>query len=410
MNAAMGKPAMGDATTRRVPPTGNIAVLARQLEAAGASCELHLSDGRFVSIGAEPPTFKLIFRTRAALKAVDEYSLGRAYISGELDFEGDVMALLDARGQLRRGMAPWQWLLFAVLFVSPPAWTSTLTIRRHYTLGDDFYLSFLDRRYRFYSQCIFESPDDELEEAAERKLERMWGAIAPPHGSRLLDIGGGWGGLTEYSAPRGVNVTSLTLAEDSADYIRRLIAEKALRGDVVVEDFLDHCPAVPYDNAVIFGVIEHIPNYRLFCRRLWGSVKPGGRLYLDASASRLKYAISPFSRRFIWPGTHTFLALQDMVQELLFHGFDVIEVRRETRDYELTIGEWARRLDIARDEICDRFGESIYRLFRVYLWGGAHAFSTSRLQAYHLVAERRDDPGPRPGWPRRLGAFVASWR
>ena len=397
-------------STRKVPPTGSVAELARRLELAGASCELHLPDGGFVSVGTASPAFKLSFRTASALKAVDEYSLGRAYLAGQLDFEGDVIELLDARGQLTRGRTPWQWLLFGLLFVTPATWTNTLTIRRHYTLGDDFYLTFLDRRYRFYSQCIYRVADDELEEAAERKLERMWGAIAPPQGSRLLDIGGGWGGLTEFSAPRGVHVTSLTMAEDSANYIRRLIAEKGLRGDVVVEDFLKHRPAVPYDNAVIFGVIEHIPNYHAFCQRLWDSVKPGGLLYLDASASRQKYAISPFSRRFIWPGTHTFLGLQDMVQELLFHGFDVVEVRRETHDYELTISEWARRLDAAREEISDRWGESLYRLFRVYLWGGAHAFATNRLQAYHLVAQRRDDPGPRPGLPRRVGGFVASLR
>ncbi len=388
---------------------GPTAELVRRLEAAGASCEIRKPDGSLVRVGTSHPRFVLIFRTAAALRAADEFALARAYMSGELDFEGDAMAMLDARTHLARGLSAIEWLAFAAHFVSPPTWMNRRAITRHYTLGDDFYLTFIDRRYRFYSQCVWQSADEQLEDAAEHKLERMWTALSPATSSTLLDIGSGWGGVTQYAAPRGVEVTSLTLTEDSASYIRRLIAERAVSGDVLVEDFLHHRPAAPYDNAVIFGVIEHIPNYRAFCRQLWTALKPGGRLFLDASATQRKYVMTPFTRRF-WGGTHTCLGLQDMVQELLLHGFDVVEIRRETHDYELTVKEWARRFEAAREEICDRWGEPVYRAFRIYLWGSAHGFATNRLQAYHLVAERRSDPGPRPGFRGRLGGFVASLR
>src|SRR4051794_22047682 len=102
-------------STRTVSPSAPAAELARRLELAGASCELHLPDGSFLGIGAAPPAFTLRFRTQSAVRAVDEYSLGRAYLSGALDFEGDVKALLDARGSLSRGKARWPWLLFGLL-------------------------------------------------------------------------------------------------------------------------------------------------------------------------------------------------------------------------------------------------------------------------------------------------------
>ena len=35
-------------------------------------------------------------------------------------------------------------------------------------------------------------------------------------GMRLLDIGGGWGAVTQHCGARGVHVTTLTIAEDSA--------------------------------------------------------------------------------------------------------------------------------------------------------------------------------------------------
>ena len=34
---------------------------------------------------------------------------------------------------------------------------------------------------------------------------------------------------------------------------------------------------------------------------------------------------------------------------------------------------WAERLESARDEIVGRWGETLYRRFRLYLWGSAHA-------------------------------------
>jgi cyclopropane-fatty-acyl-phospholipid synthase len=109
---------------------------------------------------------------------------------------------------------------------------------------------------------------------------------------RILDIGGGWGGLVEYCSALGVEVTSLTLSEESAAYIRARIAEGGLKGEVIVEDLLEHRARERYDHVVIFGVIEHIPTYGRFCERVWDALKPGGKLYLDASATKEKYAAS----------------------------------------------------------------------------------------------------------------------
>jgi cyclopropane-fatty-acyl-phospholipid synthase len=384
----------------------------RLLEAAGASCELRLPAGETVKIGAGPPSFRVTLCNERALRVpLDEFSLGQAYVQGDIDLEGDILALLDVRDRLLDHSPLSARLRFlAQLFLNPPALVNRRAIGYHYTLGDDFYLSFIDRAYRFYSHCVFHSDEDTLEEAAEHKLESMWNALNLKPGQRLLDIGGGWGGVTEYCGARGVHVTSLTLIEDSANYIRNLIRRKNVTGEVILQDVLDHRPIEPYDHAVIYGVIEHIPNYRLFCRRVWDSLKPSGRLYLDASATVEKYDMSAFTRHYIWHGTHTFLALQDMIEELLFHGFEIVGVKRETRDYELTIRCWAQRLDAHHDQIAARWGEARWRSFRVYLWGGAHAFRTNRLQAYHLVAEKRAHPGPRPGNWRRFKHFLRSLR
>ncbi|HEX7183050.1 MAG TPA: class I SAM-dependent methyltransferase [Thermoanaerobaculia bacterium] len=383
-------------------------LLRRLLEESGVACEVRLPSGEEIRCGSGPAAFRVVLHSdRALRRGLDEMSLGQAYVEGEMDIEGDLWSVLELRDRLQDRLRAGPLLRFlAQLFLLAPTRVNKKSIADHYSFGDDFYHSFIDTRYHFYSHCLFHSGDETLEEAAEHKLETMFRALELKPGMRLLDIGGGWGGVIRYCGPRGVHVTSLTLAEDSHRYISDVLAATGLPGEVRFQDFLEHRPERPYDAVVIYGVIEHIPNYRHFCARAWDCLAPGGRLYMDASASKEKYSMSAFTRRYIWHGTHTFLSLQDMAQELLWHGFEIEEVKRETRDYELTIRHWAERLDAARDFVVGRWGEQVYRAFRVYLWGGCHAFHTDRLQAYHLVARRRPEPGPRPGLARRVRSFV----
>jgi cyclopropane-fatty-acyl-phospholipid synthase len=392
---------------------GAIARLERSLAGAGLACDLTLPGGCSQQLGHQPPAFRLVVHNDRLLRApLSDYELARAYVEGDVDIEvyGDVTALYRLRDTVPARVSVPQALRFASEFLLPPTWVNSRAIRHHYTLDDQLYLTFLDRRYHLYSHCLFASDAEELEDAAEHKLAAMWNALGLQPGMRLLDIGGGWGGAAVYCSSRGVHVTSLTLTEQSADFIRARLAAAGLPGDVHVEDLLNHRPSRPYDHAVIFGVIEHIPTYRRFCRRIWDLLTPGGRLYLDASATREKYAASPFTRHYTWRGPHSCLAVQDLIAELLFHGFHVLRVRQESRDYELTMRHWAQRLDDSHDVVAERSSERVYRAFRVFLWGGAHAFQTNRLQAYSLLAERSSQPGPRPGNLRRLGHYVLSLR
>src|SRR4051794_6240621 len=275
------RPRWSRATTGEIPDA-----LAALLTSAQTNCEVILPSGRRMMFGAGDAAFTVRFKTPAALRLpLTELSLGSAYIDGEIDLDGDMFALMDLRDHLRFGASTVEVGKFLTqLFLQAPTAANKAAIDRHYTLGDNFYLSFIDRRFRFYSHCLFDSETQSLDDAAERKLETMWNALGLSAGMRLLDVGGGWGGVTEYCGARGVHVTSLTLVDDSAAYIRALIDEKGVPGAVVQCDVLDFQPSEPFDHAVIYGVIEHIPNYSRLCERMWAALKPGGRLYIDASA------------------------------------------------------------------------------------------------------------------------------
>lgn len=385
--------------------------LQQVLEKSGLSCAARLPSGEVRRFGAGEPAFVLAPHNDEILHcSLDEFALGKAYVDGALDLEGDMLAAMDLREHLKHRIGLKTLLRFlADLLLRSPLSVNKRAIASHYSLGDDFYLHFMDKKYRFYTHCLFRSESDTLEQAAENKLETMYDALRLQPGKRLLDIGAGWGGVPEYCGPRGVHVTSLTLANDSYAYTNDVI--KRLKVDHCVvrrEDFLEHTPERPYDAVVIYGGIEHIPYYRKFNQQLWSCLKPGGLFYLDAVASHQKYDLSEFTRNYIWYGTHTFLCLQDFIQEHLYHGMDVLNVVQETKDYELTMRHWAARFEAGKDEIIRGWGEETYRIFRLYLWAGCHAFRQNTLQAYHLVSQRGRQPGPRPGAVKRAYSFLRS--
>ncbi|CAG8208122.1 unnamed protein product [Penicillium salamii] len=395
------------AVQSRLPRTG-IATLLASLDTPG---EIQLPDGSIVAIGSGDPVYRVIFRSKRALRTpMTEIGIGQAYLNGEIQVQGDFAALFDARQKLPDKVPLRQKFQFVYDFLRTSTKMNAEAVGDHYSLGDDFYLSFLDKRFKLYTQGLFKNPEDTLEEASERKLETMFTALDLKPGMRILDIGGGWGCVTQYCGERGVHVTTLTLTHDSARFIARILDLNDYSGQVYLQDFLEHNPEEPYDHVVNFGVIEHIPNYRRFAAKVWEVLKPGGRMYLDGSAAVEKFAVSSFTRNYIWRGTHTFMTLQDVLAELLFHGFSILDVANETRDYELTMLEWAKRFESAKDDIIAGWGEHNYRVFRLFLWGGTHAFKTNALQAYHVVAERTSSPGPRPSIPRRFRQFLGNLR
>ncbi|KAL4925512.1 S-adenosyl-L-methionine-dependent methyltransferase [Aspergillus undulatus] len=398
-----------------LPRTGLAALLA-QLDLPG---EIQLPNGSIVAVcngnGSPAPVYRVIFRSERALRTpMNELAIGEAYITDAIDVEGNLGALFSARQHLREKVPLRQKIQFAYDYLRTATKMNSQAIVEHYDRGDELYHAFIDKDWRFYSQGLFQSgiPEKSIEEASRHKLNVMWDRLGLKAGMRILDIGGGWGGVTQYCSPRGVHVTTLTLSHNGARYIQQLIEDKNLSGraQVYLQDFLNHNPTEPYDAAVSLGSIEHLPDYRRFARTVYGVLKPGGRLYLDGSATVTKFAASSFTRRYVWPGAHTFMTVQDVMGELLLHGFEVMEIVNETRDYSLTMFEWARRLDEARDEIIAGWGEETYRVFRIFLWGGAHAFETNSLQAYHIVAERTPEKGPRPGTLKRIVQFLGKLR
>ena len=150
---------------------------------------------------------------------------------------------------------------------------------------------------------------------------------------------------------------------------------------------MHHSPE-PYDAIVILGVMEHLPDYPAVLHRFQRLLKPGGRVYLDASAFREKYVKPTFVSRYIFPGDHSYFCLQDFLGAAAKTPLDVLAVYNDRHSYYLTCKNWAENLELARAEIIQRWGEPLYRRFLLYLWGSAYAFLNRGMEAYRVVLER----------------------
>jgi cyclopropane-fatty-acyl-phospholipid synthase len=352
--------------------------------------EVRFWNGRSLSFGQGDPALQIVVNNQrglAALGTLEELTICEAYLNGAIDIKGDMLQLIELRKVLPDGDGLWNQLgrrLMAVMLGQVR--TDRRAIAQHYEFDHDFYLSYLQAT-RCYSQAVFARDDEPLDEAQGRKLELAVEACRLDRGQRLLDVGAGWGTLTEYAGRKGIHVTSLTISHKSHEFVSDLITRCHLPCQVRLQDFLEHKTAERYDAIAILGVMEHLPDYRAVLGQFGRLLKPGGRVYLDAGAIGEKFKSTPFLSRYIYPGNHSFFCLHDFLKALTATRFELIAVHNDRHSYYLTCKAWAENFERVRDQIVTRWGEALYRRFQLYLWGSAHAFLSRGLNAYRVVLE-----------------------
>jgi cyclopropane-fatty-acyl-phospholipid synthase len=322
-----------------------------------------------------------------ALRTLDEVHICEAYMRGDIDIKGSVMDFVELRSVLTDSHPLHRlWRRVAPLFVGRVT-SDRQAIASHYEFDSDFYLSFMDPT-RCYSQAVFSWDGESLEAAQRRKLEFAVASCGLKPGDRVLDVGGGWGAFAEYAGRLGINVTVLTLSQKSVDFLTSLIQTQNLPCSVEYADFMDYAGSQDFDAIVVLGVMEHLPKYEGVLQQFLKLLKPGGRVYIDASAARKEYAKPTFISRYVFPGDHSYFCLHTFLRAMSQTPMEVLSVMNDRHNYYLTCRNWAENLDRNQDEIVRRWGEGLYRKFRLYLWGSAAAFLNGSMDAYRLLLKK----------------------
>lgn len=356
---------------------------------------IRLPSDDIYSFGDGDPAFTIFLKDQNAVSAItrfDELSFTEAYINGSLDIEGDIWAVISCR-EILSDIRP----LHSIWRRIEPLLTGQVRINKraiaeHYDYENEFYLKFMDPS-RCYSQAVFEHDDESLETAQQRKLEFVVKSCGLKPGDRVLDVGGGWGTFVEYAGKQGIQVTALTIARKSEEFINDLIRRLQLPCKVIYGDFYEHTTLEPYDAIVILGVMEHLPDYPAVVQQFLRLLKPGGKIYLDASSFREKYSKPTFISRYVYPGNHRFFCLHDFLTQVAKTNLEVKSIYNDRHSYYLTCREWAKNLDAEREEIVKRWGERVYRIFRLYLWGSSYSFFSRGMDAFRIVLERPEEMG-----------------
>ena len=352
---------------------------------------VELPSGESRKVGDSEPTFMIGLRNERALRAVrslDEGNISEAYIHGDIDLEGDMLKPFDLRQSLDDAhplVAAWRFLeplLFGQVY------TNKRAISSHYNADPNLFLSFLDPVFPAYSQGVYESDDEPLAKALQRKFDWALEQCGIGKGTRVLEIGPGWGAFAGHALQAGARFTGITNSEVSQTYLRGKLANFGDNFDIELTDFYEYQPKEKFDAIVIMGVIEHLPDYERVLKKFSSLLKPGGKVFLDGSAWKKKYELSTFMIRHIYPGNHSFLVLDDFLNKMFKTDFEVDVIHNDRWSYYLTFKQWAMNLDAHKEYIQRTFGDFEFRKFRLYLWGATYEFLHRNLDCYRLILSK----------------------
>jgi cyclopropane-fatty-acyl-phospholipid synthase len=358
-------------------------------------------------------------------------SLGEAFVTKELEIEGDLLAAI-ALGDRVLGFRPpsreiarlgLSWLLAPR--ERPPAGhrarfhradsqqrRSKTAIRFHYDQPIDFWKLWLDSAL-VYSCAYFRSGSTGLDTAQRDKLDQICCKLDLRRGDRFLDLGCGWGGLLLHAVEcYGVHAEGVTLSAAQATYVNTMIKARGLAGRASVHcvDLRGFTPKVPFDKIASVGVVEHIPRSSLaaYFRHVATMLSPDGHFFNQG----ITYAPSiglrggeSFFNTYVFPGG-SLVPLGEMVVAAETAGFSVEDTECLRSHYARTLICWRERLISNRNAIIAATDESTYRVFNLYLAGAALDFMRGRNSVYQMVlrppASSGSVPPPREGWHERM--------
>jgi cyclopropane-fatty-acyl-phospholipid synthase len=390
------------------PPDATVrAAIARRVFAHAVShlddLEVVLPDGSFLRV--DPGAPRMTIRRDAffhRLGAHGKIGFGEAFMAGDWEAD-DLVGVLEAFGRRLTSLvpAPLQRLRRLVDGRHPDGERGDRTgarrnISRHYDLSNDFFALFLDETMT-YSCAVFEDGETALPAAQRRKYDHILDLAGVQAGSRVLEIGTGWGGLAIHAATtRGARVTTLTISREQAELARRraLTAGVSDRVRVDLRDYRD--ADGQFDAIVSVEMLEavgerYLPAFFSTCDR---ALADGGRIGLQTITmphSRFLATRSSYTwmHKYIFPGG--LIPSLEAVQGAM-HGSSrlrVTEAREIGPHYATTLRQWRGRFLARLDDVrALGFDGAFPRMWELYLAYCEAGFTTRQLGVSQLRLER----------------------
>ena len=275
-------------------------------------------------------------------------------------------------------------------FVKNTKTRSKENIARHYDLGNDFFSLWLDKSLT-YSSAIFKEPDQDLFEAQKNKYQKLIDLLQPSSGSRVLEIGCGWGGFAEYLGTNyDVKLDCITISQRQFEFAKERIHKYGLNEKVNIElkDYRDL--KAKYDHIASIEMIEAVGQDYLnsYFNTIKNNLLPSGTAGIQAITiddqlfDRYKNK-EDFIQKYIFPGG--FLPSKSELQNYIDkNGLKFNEYNSYANHYSETLIVWReifnKKWDLIKKQGFDLKFKKMWEFYLSYCEAGFKSKNIDLIQ------------------------------
>ena len=260
------------------------------------------------------------------------------------------------------------------IFASNTKSKSLEYISKHYDLGNEFFSLWLDKTLT-YSSAVYENQNDSLETAQKNKYQKLVDLLNIKDDNKVLEIGCGWGGFSEYLAKKyDVSIDCITISKKQLEFTKRRIFKAGLNNKVNVM-FLDYRDLKDkYDKVASIEMIEAVGEKYLdkYFNTIKKSLNMNGIAAIQGITIRDdlfdRYRSSEdFIQKYIFPGG--FLPSIDFMKNLIKKNqLNLLKINSYPDDYAKTLDVWKKNFFKTWDNISPLgFDETFKRMWEFYL-------------------------------------------
>jgi cyclopropane-fatty-acyl-phospholipid synthase len=339
---------------------------------------VHLPGGKIIGAGGfGDPVMRIVRPDEfyARIGADGLIGFGEAWTTGAWDAQDPASVLTVFAGRVDR-LVPrsLQRLRRWVVPVMPGHQTADLRGARtnaehHYDLSNELFSLFLDRTMT-YSSALFE-PGDDLEAGQLRKIDAILDAAGVKEGTRVLEIGTGWGELAVRAAGRGASVTTVTLSVEQQHAALRKTAERGVadRVAVLLQDYRE--VEGEFDAVVSVEMVEAVGES--YFRAIDRVLAPEGRVAVQAITMADERMLATrhtrtWIHKYIFPGG--LIPSPEAIDRTLqtYTDLRVVQRRDFGPHYAETLRLWRERFLAKIESVADLgFDDRFRRMWEFYL-------------------------------------------
>ncbi len=274
---------------------------------------------------------------------------------------------------------------------------SRKNIHAHYDLGNAFYELWLDGTMN-YSSALFQGDFSlSMQEAQHAKVRRALQTTDVTQGSRVLEIGCGWGALAEMATlEMGAHVTGVTLSTEQLAFANARMKwnGKADQADLRLQDYRDIDDG-PYDAVCSIEMIEAVgqeywPTYFQAISKL---LKPGGKacvqsIVIDDALFERYVKSTDFIQQYIFPGG-CLPSPTEFRRQAELAGLKVIDELKFGPDYAETLRRWRHEFMAQESQVLTLgFDNKFLRTWEFYLAYCEAAFDEANTDVIQFTLQK----------------------